>query len=128
MSTDEKIQASPVPQQSDLASNIKANVDSILNGGSDPPSSGRVLTSLDDVAKAQDINDRQVDTELKRLYAERFIWICVGLLASMNIVFFLKGFGCVSYEEGDLQLFVAGTLGEVFGIVLVITKYLFSKK
>jgi hypothetical protein len=128
MSTDEEIQASQLPRQSDLASSIKESIDSILNGGSDPPTSGRVLTSLDDVAKAQDINDRQVDTELKRLYAKRFIWICVGLLASMNIVFFLKGFGKVYYEKGDLQLFVAGTLGEVFGIVLVITKYLFSKK
>lgn len=128
MSNDEESGSSPLPQESDLASSIKASVNTILSGGSEISISGRVLTSLDDVAKAQDINDRQVDTELRRLYAERFIWICVGLLASMNVVFFLKGFGKVHYVEGDLQLFVAGTLGEVFGIVLVITKYLFSKK
>ncbi len=128
MSNDEKSGSSPLPQGSDLASSIKASVNTILSGGSEISISGRVLTSLDDVAKAQDINDRQVDTELRRLYAKRFIWICVGLLASMNVVFFLKGLGKVHYEEGDLQLFVAGTLGEVFGIVLVITKYLFSKK
>jgi hypothetical protein len=128
MSNDEESGPYPLPQGSELASSIKASLNSILSGSSELPSSGRVLTSLDDVAKAQDINDKQVDTELKRLYAKRFIWICVGLLASMNAVFFLKGFGKVQYEEGDLQLFVAGTLGEVFGIVLVITKYLFSRK
>ena len=128
MSNDEEAGTSPLPQESDLASSIRASVNSILSGGPEISISGRVLTSLDDVAKAQDINDRQVDTELKRFYAQRFIWICGGLLLSMNVVFVLKGLCIVHYEEGDLQLFVAGTLGEVFGIVLVITKYLFSRK
>lgn len=47
----------------------------------------------------------------------------------MNAVFIGVGIGCISYDEPSyLNLYMGGTLAEVFGVVLVITRYLFSKK
>ncbi len=46
----------------------------------------------------------------------------------MNIVFICVGANYLNYEDYALHLYMGGTLAEVFGIVLVITKYLFAKK
>lgn len=74
------------------------------------------------------IDDKRTDTELKKLYAYRFIWILIGQLLAMNLIFVAIGFGFLKYSDFVINLFMGGTLAEVFGIVLVITKYLFSRK
>lgn len=87
------------------------------------------LESLDALDKRADIDDKKNDTTLKTLYAKHFIWILVGQLIAMNAVFAGVGIGCLSFDDPThLNLYMSGTLAEVFGIVLVITKYLFSKK
>jgi hypothetical protein len=72
--------------------------------------------------------DKIADTELKKLYARRFIWILVVQLLVMSAVFIAVGLGCLKYDDSTtLQLFMGGTLAEVFGVVFVITRYLFAK-
>lgn len=47
----------------------------------------------------------------------------------MNAIFVATGIGCLRFQDPThLNLFMGGTLAEVFGVVLVITRYLFSKK
>jgi len=59
------------------------------------------------------------------MYAERIIWLLVGELIVMNIVFFLTGCGLLEFTETVLEIYMGGTLTEVFGIVVIVSKYLF---
>lgn len=68
------------------------------------------------------------DTALKKLYAYWFIAILLGQLALMNLVFIGVGFGWLKFQEYALHLYMGGTLAEVFGVVFVITKYLFNRR
>lgn len=87
------------------------------------------ISALDADRQRAENDDLRTDTELKRLYATRFSWILIGQLAVMNGVFIGVGVGCLNFDEPlHLNLFLGGTLAEVFGIVFVITKYLFSKR
>lgn len=99
-----------------LASLIKQKI-------SDPNSA----TPLDPLTQEQ-INDLQQDRELRKLYAKWFIWILIGQLAVMNLVLVGAGIGYLAFEKWLLDLYMGGTLLEVFGIVLVITKNLFPQK
>lgn len=73
--------------------------------------------------------DKKADTVLKKLYARWFIGILIGQLLIMSAVFVAVGLGRLYYEdESALRLYMGGTLTEVFGVVFVITRYLFSKK
>lgn len=86
------------------------------------------ITRLDPLTEAK-VDDQKTDTRLKELYAKRFIWILAAQLVVMNSVFILVGLDILSFKEPSyLNLFMGGTLAEVFGVVLVITRYLFSKK
>ncbi|BDY95479.1 hypothetical protein MUTS15_41360 [Escherichia coli] len=44
----------------------------------------------------------------------------------MNGVFIADGAGKLEFEDLTLQLYMGGTLTEVFGLVLVVTKYLLN--
>lgn len=81
-----------------------------------------------DPVKDATVADMLADTELKKLYARRFIWILVGQLLAMNAIFIAVGLEMLKYSDFVINLFMGGTLAEVFGVVLVITKYLFSRK
>lgn len=73
-------------------------------------------------------DDIRTDTALKKIYAYWFIGILIGQLLLMNGIFAGVGMQYLKFDEYALHLYMGGTLAEVFGIVLVITKYLFSKK
>lgn len=73
-------------------------------------------------------DDLRADTSLKKFYAKRFIWILTGQLAVMNVVFFFVGFKWMAFSDVALNIYMAGTLAEVFGVALVITRYLFPKR
>lgn len=110
------------PRQSEPAPNLGSAIRALLAAGA------KEKPAIDPIQQA-DLHDRATDTELKRLYAERFIWILIGQLAVMNMVFIAVGLGALKFEhESYLNLFMGGTLAEVFGVVLVITKYLFSRR
>lgn len=98
--------------------------------GQGQTSSARELDALDPVTASQHIDnaDKVADTKLKKLYAKWFIAILLGQLALMNLVFIGVGLGCLKFDEYALHLYMGGTLAEVFGVVFVITKYLFNKR
>ncbi|MDD1621796.1 MAG: hypothetical protein LUQ11_09965 [Methylococcaceae bacterium] len=86
------------------------------------------LESLDPLTQAK-VNDQFADTELKKRYANWFIWILIGQLVAMDAIFIAVGIDYLHFQDSThLNLFMGGTLAEVFGVVLVITRYLFSKK
>lgn len=86
------------------------------------------ITKLDPLTEAK-VDDQKTDTKLKKLYAQWLVGILAIQLVAMNVVFFLVGFNVLKFEDPrHLSLFMGGTLSEVFGVVFVITKYLFSKK
>ncbi len=79
--------------------------------------------------KKAELDDKIANTELKKRYAKWFIWILIVQLAVMNVIFFMVGKSCLQYNDpAYLKIYMSGTLAEVFGVVLVITRYLFSKK
>ena len=86
------------------------------------------ITQLDPLTAAK-VDDTKTDTKLKKLYAYWFIGILIGQLLVMNLVFIAVGLSWLNFiEPTHLSLFMGGTLAEVFGVVYVITRYLFSKK
>ncbi len=77
---------------------------------------------------AEKVADSQADRELKKTYAFWFLWILIGQLIIMNGIFIAVGFGLLQFEEWPLNLYMGGTLAEVFGVIFVITKNLFPKQ
>ena len=73
----------------------------------------------------QKIEDSKNDRALKKRYANWFIGILIGQLVIMNFAFVAVGFKWMGFARYELELYLAGTLAEVFGIVLIITKNLF---
>ncbi len=61
-------------------------------------------------------------------YASWFIGILIGQLLLMNVTFFCVGLGFLAFSQWSLNLYMGGTLAEVFGVILIITKNLFPKK
>lgn len=77
----------------------------------------------------EDVLDRQVDRRLRQRWATIFVWILTIQLLVMNGVFIFVGLNFLQYQQKwVLELYLAGTLTEVFGIVLVITRNLFPEK
>jgi len=86
------------------------------------------LKKLDPLTEAR-VDDQRTDTKLKKLYAKWFIIILAAQLLAMNVIFVFVGLDRLQFKEPThLNLFMGGTLAEVFGVVFVITRYLFSKK
>ena len=83
-------------------------------------------TKASDPLLEQRVENLQSDRGLKRRYANWFIGILIGQLLLMNLCFFAVGLGWLEFSEWSLNLFMGGTLAEVFGVILVITKNLFS--
>ena len=104
-----------------------AVLDALKKAEQDPSAEISTMPPMDPVTRAA-VNDQETDTELKKVYAYRFIWILIGQLVVLNLVFIAIGLGYLKYSDFVINLFLGGTLLEVFGVVLVITKYLFSRK
>lgn len=85
-------------------------------------------TTKTDPLANEKIEDSKADRKLKKTYATWFILILIGQLLIMNVVFFMVGFGYLTFQEWTLNLYMTGTLLEVFGVILVITKNLFPTK
>ncbi|WKE66259.1 hypothetical protein PVT67_03140 [Gallaecimonas kandeliae] len=86
------------------------------------------LTSPTHPMLNQQVLDAEADRKLKKSYANWFIGILICQLIMMNITFFCVGLGKLKFSEWSLNLYMGGTLAEVFGVILVITKNLFPKK
>lgn len=88
------------------------------------------VSSLDPEQHRKQLNNRDLKAEikLKKSYGKWFLIILAVQLAVMNGVFILDGAKKLDFEPLTLQLYMGGTLTEVFGLVLVVTKYLFKRK
>jgi len=84
----------------------------------------------------QDAMDRGMDrTERQELILQRK-WFAIGLfivlgaqLLFMNVVFILIGVHVISrIDSTTLRFYVTGSLGEIFGLVTVATRFVFSDK
>lgn len=73
-------------------------------------------------------DDFETDIDLKKRYAKWLIGVMIGQLLIMNLVFACVGLKWMEYSDFILHLYISGTLLELFGLVLVITKYLFKKQ
>ena len=82
---------------------------------------------LDNLERAK-VDDARSDTILKSRYANWSLGILCGQLLVMNAVFVLVGCRVLHYQDFVLNLYMSGTLIEVFGVVLVITRYLFPRR
>jgi hypothetical protein len=87
---------------------------------------GRTLKALDVEKKQLENQSIRTDVKLKAGYGQSMFWLLVVQLAVMNIIFFCAGFGWLSFNPVELNLYVGGTLAEIFGVVLVIVRYLFK--
>ncbi len=84
----------------------------------------------------QDVLDRNMDrTERQELIRQRS-WFAIGLFALlgaqllfMNVVLILVGVHAISQiDNTTLRFYVTGSLGEIFGLVTVATRFVFSDK
>lgn len=90
-------------------------------------STTRPIAKLDDDHRRAIIDDFKANTELKKLYARWFIGILIGQLVVMNGIFIGVGLSFLHLHDSTLNIYMSGTLAEVFGVVVIITKYLFAK-
>ena len=82
---------------------------------------------LDSLEKAK-VDDARGDTKLKGRYANWSLGILCGQLFVMNTVFIFVGLHILHFHDFVLNLYMGGTLAEVFGVVLVIARYLFPRR
>lgn len=71
-------------------------------------------------------NKVKKEIELKDTYAVYLIWILIGQLILLNLWFVLKGRGIIMFADSTFNIFITAGIAEVFVLVRVIVKYLFS--
>ncbi|MGP7732849.1 hypothetical protein ACTZQ0_00955 [Oceanimonas smirnovii] len=88
---------------------------------------------LDEEYKREEVNGKKLDNagkaqdnSLKKTYGLSLLGILAVQLIVMNAVFVLVGLDKLDYKDWALHLYVTGTLAEIFALVLIVTKYLFS--
>ncbi|EHV3112735.1 hypothetical protein LGF53_000202 [Salmonella enterica] len=86
------------------------------------------VSSLDPERQRLNNEDFQAEIDLKKTYGKSFLCILAVQLLIMNMVFVADGFQWVFIDDTTLRIYMAGTLTEVFGLVLVVTKYLFKRR
>ena len=102
------------------------------SGGVTIAEADEILRKIRDGKKvpSEDMSQRDQDLKKNRELRERFMnWmlaILISQLAVVNVaILALTWFDKIKLEEWTLRVWIAGTLLEVFGIVLVIANYLF---
>lgn len=70
--------------------------------------------------------NKKADIRLKKRFAHYFKVTLAIQLITMNIIFILVGIGILKFSDYTINLYMTGTLIEIFGIVLIMVKYLFS--
>lgn len=68
------------------------------------------------------------DNNLKKTYSKILIGILISQLIIMNVVFILKGAKVLDFADTTFNLFITATIAEVFTLVTIIVKYLFTDK
>jgi len=68
----------------------------------------------------------QNDNDLKKKYSKILIIILIVQLLIMNIIFILRGANVLIFSDTTFNIFVTATIAEVFTLVTIIVKYLFT--
>lgn len=82
----------------------------------------QVYKDLVDVFKERTKNDN----ELKKKYSKILIGILILQLIVMNLIFILKGLSILNFADTTFNLFITATIAEVFTLVTIIVRYLFT--
>lgn len=89
----------------------------------------RQVGALDPERRRLNNADFEAEINLKKSYGKWFLIILACQLLIMNGVFVAVGLDKLSFKDNlTLQLYMGGTMTEVFGLVLVVTKYLFKRR
>lgn len=83
------------------------------------------IRELPSSLEGEELKRREHDRDLRDKYANWCMWIMIGQLALLNLLFIGVGVGCIKYTDWLFHAYLVGTLGEIVAIVIVIAKYLF---
>lgn len=93
------------------------------------PPLAKEVSHLDPERQRLNNVDFEAEIKLKKSYGKWFLIILACQLLIMNGVFILVGWSKLTFKDDlTLQLYMGGTMTEVFGLVLVVTKYLFKRR
>jgi hypothetical protein len=67
------------------------------------------------------------ERQLRTLYAKWFIYLLAAQLFFMFLAFFLMGFQFFVISDMQFNTFFISSFGEIVSLVLIVTKYLFSR-
>lgn len=115
--------SSPEAEEDQAAAEIRAMLRSSEAGGGEAKPIDRLP---DPIAAA----DQAQDVQLKQTYARWLLWVMVGQLMLADVVFVLYAELGRDWDlpPGVIGGWLAATFGEVVGIVLVVTRYLFPRR
>jgi len=66
------------------------------------------------------------DNHLKERYSIILIVILVFQLLTMNVIFILRGVNILNFQDTTFNIFITATIAEIFSLVTIIVKYLFT--
>lgn len=66
------------------------------------------------------------DNKLKEKYSKILIIILSIQLLIMNVIFILRGANKLNFDDTTFNIFITATIAEVFSLVTIIVKYLFT--
>ena len=75
----------------------------------------------------EDIEDRKQDRKLRKSYANKWFWVVLSQLLVVNVVFAIMAVRS-GLDSWTLRIFLGATLAECFGVIVIITRYLFPRK
>ncbi|OAT16740.1 hypothetical protein M977_04527 [Buttiauxella gaviniae ATCC 51604] len=105
------------------------NVPDTLTADESKPALVKEVSQLDPERQRLNNVDYEAEIKLKKSYGKWFLIILACQLLIMNAVFIAVGLSKLTFKDDlTLQLYMGGTMTEVFGLVLVVTKYLFKRK
>ncbi|HEY5110656.1 MAG TPA: hypothetical protein VII96_13695 [Acidimicrobiales bacterium] len=84
--------------------------------------------SPEELDRASDREERKSLIQLRKMFAKFFLWILAGQLVFMNVVLILSGTNAITIPASVMQFYLAGTFGEIVGLVTIAVTFLFSDK
>jgi hypothetical protein len=74
--------------------------------------------------------DHRQDIKLKKSYARTFLWLVAAQLGFADLVFVIYAWAGKGWElpSSVIEAWLAATLIELIGVVLVVTRYLFPRR
>jgi len=75
-----------------------------------------------------DRGERAALIKLRQYYAHGLLYMLFAQLVFMNVVLVLSGIHALTISTSTMKFYLTGTLGEIFGVVTVAVRFLFSDK